>query len=191
MDRKKWIAPAVLVLALAGGSISGCMTTNDGEQGIEALEGMTDLEFNKWKLYVSLGTKIGANRLLAEGLVTEEELDIAATAIETARDQSVVPGSTAIITPALQEAGLTNDEVQLLLLIVEQELMSRGALDWIDPETGLVAFSPRTKELLTAVADALRAAETITDNEVEKGRLIEVEVGGTFVTRMIYDGVKQ
>lgn len=182
MKRKKWIAPAVLMLALAGGAISGCVSTGeDGEQGIEALEGMTDLEFNKWKLYLTLGTKIGANRLLAEGVVTAEELDLTATAIETARDQSIVPGATAIITPALEEAGLTNDEVQLLLLIVEQELMSRGALEWLDPETGLVAFSPRTKELLTAVADALRSAALLSGTELEQGKELEAVYGGQII----------
>lgn len=187
MKRKKWIAPAVLVLALAGGAISGCMTTSDGEQGIEALEGMTDLEFNKWKLYITLGTKIGANRLLAEEAVTAEELEIAATALETVCDQSVVPGATQIITPALEEAGLTNDEVQLLLLIVEQELLSRGALEWIDPETGLVALSPRTKELLTAVSDSLRSAAALSEQEVEQGMQAEDAVGGTLVSTYLVE----
>lgn len=168
MKRKKIIAPVILMLALFGGAISGCVATQDGEQGVEALESMTDLEFNKWKLYVTLGTKIGANRLLAEDVTTETELNLAATALETVRDQSVVPGATSLIVPALQEAGLTNDEVQLLLLIVEQELLQRGALDWIDPNTGVVALSPRTKELLTAVADSLRAATNISEKEMQQ-----------------------
>lgn len=178
MERKNWIAPAILVLALAGGAISGCMSTGDGEQGIEALESMSDLEYSKWKLYLTLGTKIGANRLLSEGVVTEEELDIAATALETVRDQSVVPGATSIITPALEEAGLTNDAVQLLLLIVEQELMSRGALEWLDPETGLIALSPRTKDLLTTIADALRSATLVTGEEIQQGMQLESEFNG-------------
>lgn len=181
MERKKWIAPAVIVLALAGGAISGCLSTGDGEQGIEALESMTDLEFNKLTLYVTLGTKIAANRALAEGAVTEEELDLAATALETVRDSSVVPGATSIITPALEEAGLTNDEVQLLLLIVEQELLSRGALEWLDPATGLVAFSPRTKSLLTSVADSLRAAALLTEEEAQQGIELEAELGGQII----------
>lgn len=159
MKKKKWLTSAMLVLVLAGGSISGCTSTNgSGEQSIEALEAMTDLEFNKWKLYVQLGVKIGANRLLAEEIATESELELAATVLETLRDQTIIPGTTSAISGALESAGLTNDEVQLLLLIVEQELVSRGALDWISPETGTIALSPRTKELLTVLAEALRTA---------------------------------
>lgn len=177
MKRKSWITPVLLVLALAGG-VSGCASTGEsGEQGVEALEGMTDLEFSKWKLYVTLGTKIGANRLLAEEVVSEAELSLAATVLETVRDQSVVPGSTALITPALVEAGLTGEEVQLLLLIVEQELLARGALEWLDPETGLVALSPRTKELLTAVADSLRSATLLSGEEMQQGKELEAIYG--------------
>ena len=32
MEKKKWIAPAVLALVLAGGAISGCVATDNGEQ---------------------------------------------------------------------------------------------------------------------------------------------------------------
>lgn len=176
MDRKKWLAPTVLVLALAGGAISGCIATGpDGEQTIEALEGMSELQFNKWQLYIQLGVKIGANRLLAEDMTTEEELDMVASVLETVRDQAVVPGSTGIIMPALENSGLTNDEVQLLLLIVEEELMQRGALDWIDPTTGSVAFSPRTKTLLTSVADSLREASLLNESELRQGMMLQEE----------------
>jgi len=181
MERKKWIAPTILVLALAGGALSGCVLTGDGEQGVEFIEGMTDLEFSKWKIYIQLGVKVGANRMLEEGTVTEEELDIAAAALEAVRDEPIIPGAASLIMPALAEAGLTNDEVQLLLLIVEQELLSRGALEWVDPETGVISLSPRTKELLTVVADSLRAAELLTDEEFEQGLVLEAEYNGKII----------
>lgn len=150
----------ILVAMLGGGTISGCLTTGDGEQSIEAIEAMTDQEYNKWKLYWSLGVKIGANRLITENVLKIEEVELIAVTLETVRDQSVVPGATSIIQPALEDAGLTNDEVQLLFLVVEQELLARGALSWIDPDTGLVALSPRTKELLTLLADNIRSVTT-------------------------------
>lgn len=175
MKRKNLFGPAVLALVLAGGAISGCVSTDDG-QGVAAIESMSDLEFSKWKVYVSLGVKIGANRLLDEGQVTEEELNTAADVLETVRDQPLFPGATSIIMPALKDAGLTNDEVELLLFIVEQELLSRGALDWVG-EDGLVALSPRTKELLTAVASALRAADVVTASEAQYAETLNNQYG--------------
>lgn len=177
MNRKQIIGPVILALLIGIGAMSGCVSTDDGEQGVEALESMSDAEFNKWQLYITLGTKIGANQLLEGDLVTEEELAIAATTIETVRDQSVVPGATSFIVPALQDAGLNNDEIELLMLIVEQELLARGALDWVDPDTGVVDFSPRTQEILTSVANALRAASVVTDEEVQQGMTLEESYG--------------
>ena len=63
-------------------------------------------------------------------------------------------------------------------MIVEQELISRGALDWINPETGLIEWSPRTKEMLTIVANALRSAATVTNDEVEQGKQLEAQFNG-------------
>lgn len=177
----KKLTSFMLAISLAGGVLPGCISSQDGQKAIEALENMSDLDFNKWKLYVSLGSKIGANRLLAEGLASENDLKLAATALETVRDQSVVPGTSHFIENALADIGLTNDEVKLLLIIVEQELASRGALEWIDPETGLFALSPRTKELLTAVADSLRAAANVSNEEVEQGQKLEAAFKGNLV----------
>lgn len=183
MERKKWMLSAVLALVVAGGAISGCVTTPDGEQGVEAIESMSELDFNKWKLYVTLGTKIGANRLLAEGLVNEQELELTAAVLETVRDQSIVTGATSLLIPALEEAGLNNDEIELLLIIVEQELLSRGALEWVDPETGIVSLSPRTKELLTTVASSLRSAVLLTEDEEEQGLRLEAEFNGQIISQ--------
>jgi len=180
MEKKKWIAIGVLGLALGVGAVTGCVTTGDG-QGIKALEEMSDLEYARWQLYITLGVKIAANRALTEDLVSASELNTAATALEILRDQTVVSGATSLILPALESAGLTSEEVQLLLLIVEQELLSRGALEWLDPETGIVALSPRTKEMLTRVADALRSATVVSAEEVIEGEALEVEFGGQII----------
>ena len=166
MERKKWIIPALLTLMLTGGSLGGCITTQDGEKGIEALEGMSELEYSKWTLYMSLTVKIGGNLLLNEGAVTEEELDLAATVLEVVRDQNAVVDTGTIFGPALEEVGLTKAEIQDLLMIVELELRSRGALDWTNPDTNMLELSPRTKELLTTIADSLRAATVISGEEM-------------------------
>ena len=175
MDKKKLIAPITLALVLGIGAISGCVSTGEG-QGIEMLEEMTDLEYSKWKMYLQLGVKIGANRLLEEGLVTAEDLELAAVALETLRDQNFMPGVESAVSQALADAGMTNDEVTFLLVVMEQELKARGALDWINPETGILELSPRTKELLTVIANALRAAGTVTSGEVVEHKLLSDEV---------------
>lgn len=160
----KFLASLLLVACPV---VISCSTTN-GQHGSPAIEQMSEVEYNKWKLYIQLGVKIGANRLLQEQVVSEDTLNATATVLETVRDQTVVPGANAFLTNALKDSGLNNDEVQLLLLVVEQELIERGALDWIDPNTGLVALSPRTKDVLTLVADALRSALIVTENEMRQ-----------------------
>lgn len=174
MERKKWITPLILAIALGGVAISGCVTTPNGEQSIEVLEGMSEYQYGKWKLYIQLGVKIGANELLEDEVVTEEELDLAASALEMIRDQPVTSGATSIVGPALTEVGLNSDEIELLLLILEQELLSRGAMDWVGSD-GAVALSPRTVEILTLVADALRAATVVTEEEMQTGMTLREE----------------
>jgi len=159
---KFWIAPAIAGILLMGNA--ACVTTGDG-QGIEAVEQMNDLDFSRWQLYIQLGVKIAANRALEEGLVTEEELDLAATALETATTQSLAPGTGTLIGPLLSDSGLNNDELTLILLIVENELLARGALDWINPDTGVMGLSPRTQIILNTAAGSLRAASVVTETE--------------------------
>jgi hypothetical protein len=80
----------------------------------------------------------------------------------------------------VEDAGLTNDELMLLLLLVEQELIERGALEWFDAE-GQIDLSPRTEELLTIVANALRGSTEVTTDEVEQGDALEAEFGGQII----------
>lgn len=173
-NKKLWLAPIIAVACL--GAVS-CTSTENGKS-IQGLEEMTDVDFNKWKLYLQLGTQIGANRLLKSGAVSESDLEIAATALETLRDQDVVPGVESGITTALEDAGLTNEEVKLLLLIVEQELLARGALDWINPDTQMVELSPRTQDLLTLIAKSLRDAANVTSQNLIIGEELEAEFNG-------------
>ncbi len=167
MNINKWIITGVLV-------VTGCVSTDDG-RGVEAIENMSELSYNNFKNFVRLGVKIAASRSLDEGLVSQNDLNAAAVAVETLRDATIVPGATSLILPALENAGLTSDEIMLILLIAEQQLLKRGALDWLDPETGLVALSPRTKEVLTLVAGSLRSAATVTQAEVLDTYILALE----------------
>ena len=174
----KLLTNIVLVLALICGTVSSsCQTGNNG-QSLQTIEQMSDVEFDKWKLYIQLGVKIGANRLLEEKTVTVDDLLLASTAIETLRDQSIRPGIDHVIGNALIDSGLKNDEVALLLMIVEDELKARGALTWTDTVSGLIRFSPRTKDLLTTVVSALRSATIISTQDAAQGKQLQVYYGG-------------
>jgi hypothetical protein len=150
-------------VAVLGIGFTGCVSS--GGNSVKPLEQMTELEYSKWKLYIQLGVKIGANRLVEEGVVTTEQLGIAAAIIDGLRDQPVAGAGKSLIVPALQKAGFNNDEVEFILLVAEQELMARGALDWLNPETNILELSPRAKEVLALIADALRTAGKVTENE--------------------------
>lgn len=177
MEKNRWIIAGVLGLVLTAGAVTGCITTGDG-QGVEALENMSELEYANWKLYISLGVSVASNRALAANLVSQADLDLAASALDLLRDQNITAGATSLIGPALEEVGLTNDEVALLLLIVEKELLERGALEWRDPVTGAVALSPRTKEILTIVAASLRAAGSVSEADVRLAEDLEAKFNG-------------
>jgi hypothetical protein len=162
---KNTFAVLMLCLCLAGGIVasSGCTTTNGN--GVKPLEQMTELEYSKWKLYIQLGVKIGANRLLEEGVVNHEQLEIAAAAIDGIKGEPVAGGAKSLIVPALRKAGFSNDEVEFVLLVAEQELLARGALEWLNPQTNVFELSPRTQEILTIIAASLRTAGTVTPEE--------------------------
>jgi len=161
---KKMIAMLVLVGALLVGSSIACISSGNGS-GVKPLEQMTELEYSKWKLYIQLGVKISANRLLEEGVVTHDQLNIAAGVIDGIKGEPVTGGAKSLIVPALRKAGFHNDEIEFILVVAEQELIARGALDWLNPETNIIELSPRSKEMLTVVADALRTAGVVTEQE--------------------------
>lgn len=148
---------------------------------MQQLEQMQQREYENWKLYIQLGVKVTANRLLEEGSVTADELNLVANVVDSVATSPVVPGATALITPALEKAGLTSDEIRLVIAIVEQELLARGALEWLDPTTGVVSLSPRTKEILGLVAGSLRSAASVNRAEVQEAQFLETEFQGGLV----------
>lgn len=178
---KKIFAALVCVL-----TVIGCMSTN-GQGAIKPLEQMSDVEYTHWKLYIELGVKIGAHRLLTEKIVTQNQLVMVATVVDSVVTTPLEAGATSLLIPALQKAGFNNDEATLVIMVVDQELMSRGALKWVDPATGLVSLSPRTKEVLGLVSSALRTAGNVSEDEHAKA----VSMGADFGQVMIRGTTKQ
>jgi hypothetical protein len=121
---------------------------------------MSEPAFLNWRLYVSLTTKIVASRLLDEGLVSREEMGLAAQALRLVRDGAVPPdlSTSSLLKPALENFGLKDSEIELALLVIEQEILQRGVVPLVDPSTGLVVLSPRTKSVLNEMANSLEAA---------------------------------
>ena len=62
-----------------------------------------------------------------------------------------------LLKPALEKVGLKDSEVELALLVIEQELLQRVPFI-VDPGTGLVQLSDRTKSVLSEMANSLEAA---------------------------------
>lgn len=164
----------MIVLALAGVLSTGFVScTSTG--GVKPLEQMSELEYSKWKVYIQLGVKIGANRLVQEGVVTTEQLGIAAAAIDGIKGEPIAGGAKSLIVPALRKAGFNNDEVEFVLLIAEQELIARGALDWVNPVTNVFELSPRTLEVLGIIANSLRTAGTVTAEEQTQAQQMKAD----------------
>lgn len=179
--KRSTIIVGVVLAGLLAATIpsSGCSTFNDGGSIATTLDQMSETEFAKWKLYIHLGVKIGANRLLEEGIVSEEDLLTAAGAIELAIDQpfvAVIDGS--FLMPFLAESGLSNDEIELLVLIAEQELLSIIPDLSVGP-TGVLALSDRTKEVLVSITDALQEASYVTLKESEAAEEMQANFSDT------------
>lgn len=174
--KNRFLTTLCLLACLGCGTYAisvACTTT--GGNGVKPLEEMTELEYSKWKLYIQLGVKIGANRLLQEGIVSTGQLNVAAGAIEAIKGEPVVGGAKSLIIPALRNAGFNNDEVEFILLVAEQELLARGALEWLNPETNVFELSPRTQEVLDIIAAALRSAGTVTPAEQDQAHQMNAD----------------
>lgn len=167
---KNFVCIALLAL-LCGQASMSC----SGPGSIKQIEEMSDLEYSKWSLYIQLGVKIGANRLVQEGVVTTSQLNVAAGVIEGIGGEPIAGGVKSLILPALQKAGFQNDEVEFILLVAEQELLARGALEWINPQTNVLELSPRTLEILKIVANSLRTAGVVTSAEANQASQMKAD----------------
>jgi hypothetical protein len=153
----------LLTGALALGTLvaaSGCLSTDgEGNTTLKGLEEMTELEYSRMSTYVSLGTKIGASRLLEAGQVDAETLSLVADAIEGLVGEPLLELAGGWVTDAVSsQVPLTSDELLLILIIVEQEVLTRGGGTYVDGETGELRLTERTEDLLLLVASSLRAA---------------------------------
>lgn len=184
MEKRQFVTPAIIAVMLLGGaSISGCVTTDEG-QGIESIEAMTEADYQRFMLYLELGVKIAASRALEEGVVTEQELRDTSDALLLITHADTLPvAGGGIFATALKELGVSNDEVLLILDIVKLELQQRGGMDFVDPVTGEIDLTPRTELLLLMLAETLVAVtiEEPTEEELEQGKMLQQEFNGMMI----------
>ena len=146
---------AVGMLAFLPIVTSSCISTGDG-QSLASLEEMTDVEFSRLQLFVSLGVRVGANRLVTEGVVDPLILNVVADVVEeVATSTSIVGSVSEVLAARLVGLGLTADEIQLLFLLAEQAIAERGGFTFIDVD-GQSLLSERSQSILLTIAAALR-----------------------------------
>lgn len=146
---KKLLLCTVLLMPLTQSCIG------PGNAPVKPFEEMSQTDYDKWKLYVELGVRIAAHRTVQQGIVTTEQLNSLATSIEIVVNEPVTTFGESVLEKALQNSGLSNDEIRLVVLIAENEIMSRGGYHVIT-DGGLIKLSPRTKEILLTVVSALK-----------------------------------
>lgn len=156
---KKYLLTSALVLGTLIAA-SGCLTTDeDGNTTLMGLDEMSELEYSRMSIYISLGVKIGASRLLEAEQVDADTLNLVADVLEGLVGEPLLELAGGWITNAVSDSvPLTNDELLLLLIIVEQEVLTRGGGTYIDDVTGELLLTERTEDLLLVVASALRSA---------------------------------
>jgi hypothetical protein len=147
-----WLLAGVLSLGTVMMGTS-CVTLDDGNQGLESVEEMTEDEFIELKVYVQLGLSQALKAINADPADLQEAADLVRQVTTTPVDDDV----TLFITSALQEAGFQNEELMLALLLVETELLGEVFLDYVNVD-GTLKLSERSEELLLLLADELEDA---------------------------------
>lgn len=123
------------------------------------LESLPPDEFEALQARTSLVTRVVAHR--AE--IPQERLDTVADALSIVAADPLALAGPNVITRALQDAGLTDQEAMLAVMLVEDFLRAR--FSW---GTTTSPLGPNARALLLTVAAALRAP-IVTPDEEQKG----------------------
>lgn len=158
------IAFGLVALPIAPIALSGCATTPGGEQGLETLENMSEADYNRLKLYSTLGVKIAAHRLVEEGTVSADDLTLAADVLDAVKSTPITGGAELLVEQLLADSGLTSTEIEALIQIVAFELQARGVFDNLD-EDGLIRLTPRTEDFVDSLIGAVRSAASVSEEE--------------------------
>ena len=157
----------VLGVFLVVGSleVTGCMSNPDGEQGIEYIEDMTDVEFNRFMVRASLGLQLGVELYLDSNPDDLQHILDIADLLEDVATRPISDLTSDVLTDAVGESGLTETQATLAVLLLEDLLREVGGLDPVMNADGTFSLSPRTQTLLVTVATALRTGEPVSFEE--------------------------
>lgn len=162
----------LVALPVTGIALSGCVAT-DGEQGLQTLEQMSEIDYRRLKLYSTLGVKIAAHRLVAEGTVSAEDLVTAADLLSSIKSTPILGGAEFLIEELLASGGLDSVEVEALVQIVVFELQARGVFDLLALD-GTIVLAPRTEDFIDSLIAAVRSAGVVSAGELEEARSVGI-----------------
>lgn len=168
---RKLLIVGLIALPAVHIALSGCTTTQDGEYGLKRLEEMSESDYQRLKLYSTLGVKIAANRLVQEGIMSVEELQSVANALTAIKSTPVLGGAELFISDLLTNSGLTSVEAQSLVEIVVFELQARGVLSHLN-EAGAIALTARTGDFIDGLIEAVRTAAVVTAEELHSAKTV-------------------
>lgn len=163
---RKFLLALSLMLPLCGG-IQSCILTPDGG-GFETIENMTEVQFNRWILGLQLTTLLSARTAINNNWTTQEDLNVAASVIDAIKDQPIILVTEQAFREYLMSIGLTNMEATAIVMLIRNELVNAGILSFMDETTGQLLLTPRTEQILTLLADALRNATVIQQTQVNE-----------------------
>lgn len=151
---KRTILAALALVALAGAVViggNGCASTE------QRLNEMTETQYQTWVQVTTLASKVTARRLVEEEVIDADDLDLLAGVAEAAATGNFTEPASDLLGPLLEEQGIYQEEIQLVLLLVQQAIQDRGGFDFVTNEDGTYSVGPRTAGLLNAAAAGLRA----------------------------------
>jgi len=160
------LAVALALVCLAAGLLPGCAGPAKATAWVEA---MPEEEFESLRLKAGLLARVAAARAVSEGAVDPSKLIAAADAFDAfALDPtSTISGS--LLSGVLKRAGLTDDEVLLAAVLVED--FARGRFSW-GQESAYLGLNARA--LIRTVAGSLRAGvqSTVTADEIAEAEAL-------------------
>lgn len=142
-----------------------CSTTGTGA-GFQAIEDLSQENFDRLLIYVNAGTKFGVGQLFDRGIVDQEDVWIFNAVARTLREVAENPASDSVATVLSTAASHVKElreyahreYIIAILRVAETIIQARGGLTVIENDDGSWSFSDRSKALILAVSTGIEAA---------------------------------
>lgn len=154
MRTRKSIVALFLVSVLAGilfASFAGCGAPGASPTTPEQLEALDDPGYQRFESRLVDRVSVGLGIALERGAIDQDDQLLIAGLLESIANGRIEPVPGGPISAVLEDAGLTDNEVRGVFLLVEDALAAAGV------DFGL-GIGPRTRQLLLALGDAVVSA---------------------------------